>query len=175
MQPELQNSKPDNSTSLSERLRERAAANPIEKSKNVLRELIEARDSLAELRAEGRSSEKIQELLEAEQVHATAGTIRNYRAQIHRAIEALELSGNSAPTDEEIHQMIILLARARMTEIPSGQNSSAEHRNQYHINPTPTPVEEINSQPAMQNFKMGENDCSNQAPLFGKSDRETYD
>jgi hypothetical protein len=153
-------------------LRERAAANPIEKSKNVLRELIEARDSLAELRAEGRSSEKIQELLEAEQVHATAGTVRNYRAQICRAIEALELDGNSAPTDDEIHQMVIRLARARLTEIPSSQNSSAEHRNQHHINPTPTPVEEINSQPKTQNIKMGENNHTKQAPLFGKSDRE---
>lgn len=112
MQPEPHNSKPNDPADFSERLRKRAAAKPIAKPKPVLRLIIEARHILAELRTEGRTSEDIRELLEAENIHTTAGTIRNFRTQISRAIEALELEGNAEPTDDEIHEMVIRLAAA---------------------------------------------------------------
>ena len=141
MDYEPQKPKPDDPNSLSARLRKRAAANPIAKSKNVLLELIEARDTLKELRAGGHSSETIQELLEAEKVHATAGTIRNYRAQIDRAIEALELEGNSAPTDDQIHKMVIRLAAAAFGGKPRERSALRTNSRGYAQTSHTRPIE----------------------------------
>jgi hypothetical protein len=141
MQPEPQNSKPNSPADFSERLRIRAAANPIAKTKPVLRLIIEARHVLAELRAEGRTSEDIRELLEAENIHTTAGTIRNVRTQISRAIEALELEGNGKPTDDQIHEMVIRLAAAASGGKPH-KKLTQENTSQRHVQAqSPTSLE----------------------------------
>lgn len=147
MQPEPQNSKSNESADFSERLRKRAAANPIAKPKPVLRLIIEARHVLAELRAAGRTSEDIRELLEAENIHTTAGTIRNFRTQISRAIEALDLEGNATPTDDQIHEMVIRLA-ATASGGKSHKKLIRENKSPRHVQAqSPTSLETTRRRP----------------------------
>lgn len=169
MQPEPQNSKPNSPADFSERLRKRAADNPIAKPKPVLRLIIEARHILAELRTEGRTSEDIRELLEAENIHTTAGTIRNFRTQISRAIEALELEGNAEPTDDEIHEMVIRLAAAASGG-KLNKKLSRENKSQHHVQAQcTTPLETIRRR---NNAEENDLTANNLGTFEIRSDRE---
>lgn len=169
MQPEPQNSKPNNPADFCERLRKRAAAKPIAKPKPVLRLIIEARHVLAELRAEGRTSEEIRELLEAENIHTTAGTIRNFRTQISRAIEALELEGNAEPTDDQIHEMVIRLAAAASGGKPQ-KKLTRENKSQRHVQAQCTTPPETTS--GRNNAEKDDLSANNPGTFKIRSDRE---
>lgn len=89
--------------SLSERLRKRAARSQARHKVSAISSVIEARNVLAEQREKGLSWDALTELLAHEQVHISAGTLRNYMRLIGRAVDRLAAAGIASPTDAEIN------------------------------------------------------------------------
>ena len=124
--------------SLAQRLKERAKLMPNARRPSALRQLIEARCVLVELRSDGMSSEQLQKLLEHEGIHLASGTIRNYLAQIDRAIRTLDAMDNSDPDDDEIHKMVLLLGKTSEDADDPGLPPAETHRNlSAAVMPTP--------------------------------------
>lgn len=98
---------------IEERLFELAKAEPIEKRGHLLRTLISQRRFILDQRRRGRPVEGIVRLLAQMNIHVSEGTARNYIPQIARAVEALELDGNTSPSDDDVYKMIILLAKKK--------------------------------------------------------------
>lgn len=116
---------PPSTLSEAEQLRALADKTPIKKTRSAIRKVIELRDVLTEERCRGRTSDDLAELLAQAGINITPGTLRNYLADIDRAILALESDGNAAPSDAAIHRRlneIVNAARASATPQEPRQN-----------------------------------------------------
>lgn len=97
------NSKKHTDVPLAERLRKRAEALRPDKQPPVIRKIIEVRSVIAQERLRGRSWNALSDLLKAEGIHLTPGTLRNYMALIGQAETALRDAGTLSPGDDDIH------------------------------------------------------------------------
>ncbi len=88
---------------LEERLRLLADATAPDKTPSAICKIIEVRRFIAEQRLRGHSWAALARMLAQEGLNLAAGSLRNYMAQIGRAEEHLHASGNSDPSDSEIH------------------------------------------------------------------------
>lgn len=93
----------DQTSSLSDRLQERAETARRGRAVPVVRRVIEAREVLQNLRATGLSWEVLADLLSQEGVTIGPGTLRNYMRLVGRAEMALKRAGEGTPTDHQIH------------------------------------------------------------------------
>lgn len=89
--------------SLEERLRQRAEETVPDKVPAAICQVIEVRGVLAEQRHRGHSWASLAQMLADVGLNLTAGTLRNYMAQIGRAEAYLHNAGNPEPSDCEIH------------------------------------------------------------------------
>lgn len=105
--------------SQAEQLRALADKTPIKKTNTAISKIIELRDVLTEERCRGRTSDGLAELLAEAGVNITPGTLRNYLADIDRAILALESEGNAAPSDSDIHHKVNEIVKAARTSATS--------------------------------------------------------
>jgi hypothetical protein len=96
------------SSTLSERIEARAKTLHSDKRPPVMFQIIEAHEKLATLHLEKRSWANLVEILDAEGVHLSQGTLRNYMARIGKAKAALAAIIHEAP----------VLARGAMFEGP---------------------------------------------------------
>lgn len=92
--------------SLEERLRQRAERMVPDKAPAAICKVIEVRRVLAEQRHRGHSWASLAQMLADEGLNLTAGTLRNYMAQIGRAEAHLYNAGNPEPSDCEIHKAL---------------------------------------------------------------------
>lgn len=141
-QPENKPPAPDTQAeerSLEDRLRKRAEQEPIKKTSSALLQIIEIRDFLIDERLRGRTSDDLARFLASEGINITPGTLRNYRAQIERAIIALEDEGNTAPSTNDIHRRINAFEKAARTsgtsEAPGQYPTDAEVSKPAHVKP----------------------------------------
>lgn len=110
---------PPPALSQADRLRSLAEQTPIKKTNTAISKIIELRDVLTEERCRGRTSDGLAELLAEAGVNITPGTLRNYLADIDRAILALESEGNAAPSDADIHRKVNQIVKAARTSATS--------------------------------------------------------
>ena len=89
--------------SLEERLRLRAEKTAPDKVPAAICKVIEVRRVLTEQRLRGHSWASLTQMLADEGLNLTAGTLRNYLAQIGHAEDILCASGNADPSDAQIH------------------------------------------------------------------------
>lgn len=92
--------------SLADRLRNRAASTRPDKRPPVIMQIIPVRIVIAEQRDRGLSWEVLADLLAAEGVNLSPGTLRNYIALIAKSIASLRAVGNTSPSDVEIHAAV---------------------------------------------------------------------
>lgn len=89
--------------SLADRLRNRAATTSPDKRPPVIMQIIPVRIVIAEQRDRGLSWEVLADLLAAESVNLSPGTLRNYFALIAKSINNLRAAGNTSPSDADIY------------------------------------------------------------------------
>ncbi|PWR01270.1 hypothetical protein DKT77_17840 [Meridianimarinicoccus roseus] len=111
---------------LGARLKERAKSVPAQKSRPIIRDVIEAREELADLRREGYTSEDLADLLRAQGIHLAPGTLRNYMAQIARAVAVLDTRGNHDPSVDDIHRVVIRMPKTGNGGTPSKVGSQED-------------------------------------------------
>lgn len=112
---------PPPALSQADQLRALAEQTPIKKTNTAIRKVIELRDALTEERCRGRTSDGLAALLAAAGINITPGTLRNYLADIDRAVLALESDGNAAPSDADIHKRVNEIVKAARTSATSEQ------------------------------------------------------
>lgn len=91
------------SETLATRLQRRAEACHPDKPQPMLRRIIEVRSVLAEQHLRGLSWTALADLLAAEGLNLTAGTLRNYMNEIGHVVDHLRAQGHADPSDAEIH------------------------------------------------------------------------
>lgn len=121
---------PVEALSFEARVRARAKEKPIKKTRPALLQIIEIRNVLIDERLRGRTSDDLAGILASEGINITPGTLRNYLAQIGRAIVALENERKEKPSNADIHRMVNAIEKAARTsgasEAPGQDPTDAE-------------------------------------------------
>jgi len=97
---------PVKAPTLAERIEMRAQEVHPDKASPVISKIIEARGAIVQERLRGHSWAHLVDILAAEGVNLSQGTLRNYMAKIGRAEAALKDKGVLSPTNEHIRAAV---------------------------------------------------------------------
>lgn len=104
-----------------------------DKPDSVIWKIIRLRSDIAEKIEAGYTIEKIANLLAKIDIHITTGALRNYNRLIFQALRELEVEGQTAPTNKDVHARVCLLRKSeRMPELATKSWTKSKYEKSSH-------------------------------------------